>query len=245
MEFGSLFSGHGGMDLGLERAGWQVKWQVENNPYAQRVLKKHWPGLRRAGDVREFFPDESWRVDAIVGGDPCQRNSNASSVWKRQGGADCGAEFVRIVAALRPLIVLRENPTVESPAAAWPWRRMRDSFAGLGYCVLPFRVRACCVGADHRRDRLFLLATLPDADSERLAGIDWQGESSRDVRGIRSHSRTTAWHGLPQPLSYRGRSGLPGYVERVTGLGNAVYPDAAKFIGRRILAPTPYPEGQT
>ncbi len=43
LTFGSLFAGIGGFDLGLERAGMRCKWQVEINPYAQAVLKKHWP----------------------------------------------------------------------------------------------------------------------------------------------------------------------------------------------------------
>jgi DNA (cytosine-5)-methyltransferase 1 len=53
--FGSLFSGIGGLDLGLERAGWHCAFQVENDPYCQRVLAKHWPDVPRWGDIREVL----------------------------------------------------------------------------------------------------------------------------------------------------------------------------------------------
>ena len=56
MTFGSLFAGIGGFDLGLERAGMKCVWQVEIDPYAKRVLEKHWPNVGRWGDVRTFPP---------------------------------------------------------------------------------------------------------------------------------------------------------------------------------------------
>ncbi len=55
---GELFAGIGGIGLGLERTGgFEVKWQVENDGYATRVLEKHWPNVRRWGDVTTFPPD--------------------------------------------------------------------------------------------------------------------------------------------------------------------------------------------
>lgn len=72
MTFGSLFAGIGGFDLGLEMAGMECKWQVEIDPYARRVLEKHWPNVRRHDDVRTFPVGsvDEWRVDLICGGFP-------------------------------------------------------------------------------------------------------------------------------------------------------------------------------
>ena len=79
---GSLFAGIGGMDLGLERAGMEIKWQVEIDGYCQRVLAKHWPHVQRFSDVREVGRHNLESVDLICGGFPCQDISNAG---KRAG----------------------------------------------------------------------------------------------------------------------------------------------------------------
>lgn len=61
MKFGSLFSGIGGFDLGLERAGMECAWQVEIDDYCQRVLQKHWPDVAKWDDIKTLDSD-------IVGG---------------------------------------------------------------------------------------------------------------------------------------------------------------------------------
>src|SRR6266496_2413363 len=72
----SLFSGIGGLDLGLERAGMTVAGQVEIDPWCQRVLAKHWPEVPRHDDVRTAM--DWWRgesrpaVHVVAGGPPCQ-----------------------------------------------------------------------------------------------------------------------------------------------------------------------------
>lgn len=174
MTVGSLFAGIGGFDLGLERAGFEVKWQVEIDPFCRAVLAKHWPAVKRYEDVRECCAGRlrrsaddlrcaecgrrdalSW-VDYIVGGFPCQ---DLSSAGKRAGlaGARSGLyrEFLRIIDELRPRGVILEN-------VHHSWRQwvpvLRRALWDLGYASLPIRLRACDFGADHERARVFVVA---------------------------------------------------------------------------------------
>lgn len=234
MTFGSCCSGFGGIDLGFERAGLVCRWQIEVDDYCRSVLAKHWPLVKRYGDIRDVG-HELERVDVIAGGDPCQANSNAGSVWKREH-ADIGGEFLRVVALLRPRVVLRENPSAVRPDAPWPWYRFRGALENLGYAVVPFRLRACCFGLDHRRDRLFLLATLPDAHGLRLEGIDGEGLETWDVGRAPGDRGWREWKDR-QPASRVCRSGdvVPSRVERLRGIGNAVPPVMAQWIGERLM----------
>src|SRR5512139_2392629 len=94
---GSLFSGIGGLELGLERAGMAVRWQVEIDPYCRKVLAKHWPDVARYEDVRDVGRHNLEPVDLICGGFPCQPVSLAG---KRMGDGDdrwLWPEFIRVV----------------------------------------------------------------------------------------------------------------------------------------------------
>src|SRR5262245_34268021 len=78
MRVGSTFSGVGGLDLGLERAGHRIAFQVELDAYRREVLARHWATVPRWDDVATFDP-EPWRgkIDLLCGGFPCQDVSRA------------------------------------------------------------------------------------------------------------------------------------------------------------------------
>ena len=158
MRIGSLFSGIGGLELGLERAipGAQVVWQVEKDLYARRVLAKHWPEARRYEDVQEVGAHNLGVVDLICGGFPCQDISGAG---KRAGleGERSGLwfEFARIISEIQPRYVVLEN------VAALRSRgldRVLGSLAESGYDAVWDCIPAAAVGAPHLRDRLFCVA---------------------------------------------------------------------------------------
>lgn len=228
MKVGSVFTGFGGLDLGLQRAGLTIDWQIENNVYARRVLEKHWPGIRRPDDVRTFqpVPRKDWAVDLICGGDPCQENSQARGS-QLVNGTSPAIHFLRIVDELRPRLVLRENPWPSRRDAPWTWYRFRAGLESLGYAVLPFRLRACCLGADHRRDRVFLLAELADALRPGLEGQD-SGVFVHDHATRRARRR-------PAPRICRRADGVPHRMERIKGLGNAADVEVGEWIGRRLM----------
>ena len=83
----SLFSGAGGLDLGLERAGIDVVALCEIEPKARAVLRRHWPQTRIYEDVREVSRerlelDGIEHPDLVAGGSPCQ---DLSVAGKRRG----------------------------------------------------------------------------------------------------------------------------------------------------------------
>lgn len=154
---GSLFSGIGGLELGLERAGLgAVAWQVECDPFCLRVLARHWPHAKKFEDVRTVSATTLAPVDGICGGFPCQ---DVSSAGRRAGldGARSGLwrEYLRVVSELRPRWVVVENVT--SGERAW-LPRVQHDLVSLGYRTEALRLGAVDVGAPHRRMRTFVLA---------------------------------------------------------------------------------------
>ena len=171
MNFGSLFSGIGGLDLGLERAGMTCKWQVEIDDFCQKVLDKHWPEVRKYRDVREVGIANLEPVDLIAGGFPCQPHSVAGKRRGKDDDRNLWPEYLRIIREVRPTWVVGENvPGIITTM-------LDDVLAdleGAGYTPTVFNIPAAAFGANHIRYRIIVVA--------HSISVGWTEGSSSAIR---------------------------------------------------------------
>lgn len=233
MRFVSFFAGVGGMDFGLERAGWECVGQVEINPYCRAVLAKHWPDVKRMEDVRDVKGDEFGEFDWLVGGFPCQDVSNAglrAGISAPRSGLY--GEIVRCLRVVRPIGALLENVAA---LLARGMGRVLGDLAEIGYDTEWDCIPACSVGAPHCRGRVFIVAT--NTHEERCLRIrptpceTWKDSRGQLERLLQRESRM----GVPAGSHNRMADGLPCRVDRIGALGNAVVPQVAEVIGRSIM----------
>ena len=224
---GSLFSGIGGLDLGLERAGFRVVWNSEIDPYASRVLARHWPDVPNLGDVTTIDWSTVERPDLICGGYPCQPFSLAG----RRRGVDDSRHlwpyFSDALRHLRPDWALLENVPGHLGLG---FDTVLGDLAALGFDAEWSTVSACSVGAPHMRRRLFVVAY---PSGERRPNL--QGCAEVTERAGRGAADGGGWWDV-EPDVDRVADGVPRRVDRGRALGNAVVPQVAELIGRMILA---------
>lgn len=163
MKVGSLFSGIGGMDAGLERAAMEIVWQVENDPFCNKVLATHWPDVPRYGDIKQVDFSTLAPVDLICGGFPCQDISTANS--KRKGLAGERSvlwfEFQRAIRILRPAWVLIENvPGLLNANKGRDMATILWSLGDMGYGWAYRVLDSRWFGVAQRRRRVFIVASL-------------------------------------------------------------------------------------
>jgi DNA (cytosine-5)-methyltransferase 1 len=245
--FGSLFAGVGGFDLGFERAGLVCKWQVEISEFCRKVLAKHWPDVRRHDDVRTFPPKgghsldnlEKWRVDVICGGFPCQDISVAGRGEGIAEGTRSGLwlEYVRIVRLLRPEYVVVENVPALLVRGL---DRVLGNLADIGYDAEWQTVGCDSIGGSQHRKRVWILAY---PHGTRREGPVWVGQpyppGETWAAACGEPLRSTCGYWPPGPCAVadvpRMADGPAHRMDRLKALGNAVVPQVAEWIGRRLM----------
>ncbi|WP_434456540.1 DNA cytosine methyltransferase [Stutzerimonas urumqiensis] len=211
----ALFAGDGGGILASHLLGIRTICAVERREHSRNVLAQ-----RQADGVFPAFPvwddictfdGKPWagRVDLVSGGFPCQIESTAAA--GRNNADDLWPEMRRVVADVAPWFVFAEN------VSARAIERAATDCCALGYKTDMLALSASDLGADHVRDRYWLLAYANDKGELRRA-INAEVAVSQGFR-----------HGLWQadPRDSRMADGLAGRMERYTSTGNGQLPIVA------------------
>ncbi len=264
IRMGSLFSGIGGFELGLERSipNSETIWQVEQNPFCQRVLKQHWPDATIYDDVCSVGKHNLEPVDILCGGFPCQDISIAGA----KGGINASRsglwwEMCRVISEMEPPVIVLENvPNVLRLGG----REVLGSLADIGYDAEWTIISAGQFGAPHLRKRWFCVGyrttlgyyhhskngmeaaysntTRPETRATTVECLEERGGSEDGellgyprLSTLWNQKRASDWGGVgPQSSVCRMDDGVPDRVDRVRALGNAIVPQCSELVGHKI-----------
>lgn len=183
----SLFSGAGGLDLGVEQAGYQVRAAIERYPDATTTMEKNFPHLASAvirSDILDVPTSEILRAaglrgrarpDLLVGGPPCTPFSKSGFWldWKRAGldpEASLLQAYTRVLRESRPRKFILENVyalTYNNQASKGAYERLLREIDEAGYVYRAKVLNAADYGVPQSRPRLFVIGAekgqpLPD-----------------------------------------------------------------------------------
>ena len=150
-----LFSGIGGFALAARWNGYRTVGFCDNEPYAQAVLKKHWPEVPCHKDIREVRGDLYAGVTLLTGGFPCQPFSVAGKQRGKDDNRYLWPEMLRVIREARPAWIIGENVAGIVNLAL---DTVCADLEAEGYEVEPIIIPACGVDAPHRRDRVWIVA---------------------------------------------------------------------------------------
>lgn len=167
MTHASLFTGIGGFDLAAKWMGWENVFQVEIDPFCQKVLEKNFPNVTRYGDIKSFDGTKyRGAIDVLSGGFPCQ---SFSLVGKGAVDLTLWREMFRCVRDIRPKVVVAENVYgILARKKGMALSTVYNDLESEGYQTMPpIIIPAVAVNAPHRRDRVWIVAHTHSNDAGR------------------------------------------------------------------------------
>jgi DNA (cytosine-5)-methyltransferase 1 len=226
-----LFSGAGGFSLGLERTGgFETVAFCEIEPFARRILAKHWPEVPCLEDVAVADFGHLGPVDLVTAGFPCQDISLAG-----KGAGLSGKRSGLFWHILRAVCMVGQPRLLLENVASLLFRGMPEvcgALAEIGHDAEWHCIPARSVGAPHGRDRLWIL-TDPQRDQQSR-----QKPCVRPFGRMGRIEQSIAWDGgWEAALSSIRRmdDGLSRSVDRTDLMRNAVIPQIPEMIGNTIL----------
>jgi DNA (cytosine-5)-methyltransferase 1 len=209
---GSLFSGYGGLDLGVRAViGGDVVWHCEYDKAPSAILAHHYRGVVNFGDVKKVDWSTVEPIDVLTGGYPCQPFSHAGN---RKGTTDerhLWPYVALAIGALRPSLIILENVSGHLSLGLGD---VLGDLAALGYDATWGVVRAADAGACHQRARVFIVANADSSRSARLhnragkASARGDGHSEPRSDNFVTDADGWRWHeGVVKPRDISATSG--------------------------------------
>jgi DNA (cytosine-5)-methyltransferase 1 len=161
MRHGSLFSGIGGFDLAAEWMGWENVFHCEWMPFPRQVLKYHFPNSLSYEDITKTdFTIHRGNIDILTGGFPCQPYSSAGKRLGKEDERHLWPYMLRAISEIEPTYVVGENVRgLTNWNGGVVFEEVCADLEACGYEVQPILLPACAIGAPHRRDRIWFIAT--------------------------------------------------------------------------------------
>lgn len=212
----SLFSGAGGLDLGVEDAGYQVRVAVERDRDAANTMEKNFPGLAGpviqadildvpTGDIlRAAGLRGKTRPDLLVGGPPCTPFSKSGFwlEWKRAGldpGASLLQAYTRVLREAQPRRFLLENVyalTYQNTASRGAYQRLLREIDDAGYDYRAQVLHAADYGVPQARPRLFVIGARKGEPVPEHPDPTHGGAWERRTTGCADHPHVTTGEAL-------------------------------------------------
>lgn len=214
-----LFSGAGGMSLGLEEAGFRVVLGVDHYGFAVETHRHHFAGMSVEDDMADPATIRRVakllvrnKVDLLAGGPPCQPFSRAGRSmirWRIMTGAvdphderrDLWRSFLEVVQLARPRAVLMENvPDMALDREMFILRSMTEELEQIGYSVSARVIDTWRYGVPQMRQRLILVAlrdgivfSWPDESEKRVTLWNAIGDMPEVEGGWRPEGGAFGW----------------------------------------------------
>ena len=218
-----MFSGIGGGELAAEWMGWENVLHCELIESKRKWLEYRWPRSKSYDDITTTDFTIHRNINILTGGDPCQVSSK---IGKREGVAGqlyLWPQFFRAARESKPGWVVNEN--VDGTISNGILDQKITDLESIGYtCWAPLVVPASFIGASHRRDRVWLVAYLPERRLEGWKRSAPQGQRETKIRPITALVENQNGTIRPRPEFLTCDDGLPGWVDEIQGYGNAIVP---------------------
>ena len=238
-----LFSGIGGFALAARWAGIETVGFCEIDTECRKVISRHWPGVTNHNDIKELQGTDYEGIDIITGGYPCQPFSVAGSQKAQKDDRHLWPEMRRIIAQAKPTWAICENVYGHVSLGL---DSVQHDLEAIGYATQPFVIPALATGANHNRDRVFIVAYAtgngrnesPITNSNGKANEFSQERPNKNCNNERRSSLRFAvdWQGNPigrrgtEPPPLRVDDELPRRVGRNRMSGNAIDPLCVNLI---------------